>query len=289
MPNETDTNPIVDSPEVDVQQNADIYDSNPVQEPTVEPTDQPVVKDPIVNKEVTPAVIAKPTIKPDVSKVEPTDDERYAKIAAQAAAAVIKQQAPVKLEAQTQQEPDLTEDEIKSILNPVVVDQNMLSEIGFEGATPQQVQGFQKFANSIVRNATSVAALITEQKIRSVLEANQGLFQHYEKAQQKEYQDTFYGKYPQLGNYKKFVSLAANQISPNKPDGSHKTVDEVGEEISGLVNSMLSEIGVNGEAGQLQAQQPSQVPKMAAMQVSGRGNASNASTKQNDPNADIYN
>jgi len=226
-------------------------------------------------------VAAKPAV------AQPTEEERIAKIAA---AVVNAGRAPT--QEQQQQVPELTQAQIRQLLNPVEVTPDVLRAFGIENASPEQVAAYQQFANSIVRNASSVANLVIEQKLRESLSPYQPYVNFIEQQQAKQHVDTFYSKHGELQKYEKFVQLAAQSISPVKADKTMKSANEVYDEVASSVKAMLAEAGVTIASPSANpsavVNKGSAVPRMASLASTGRSQGGQPSGEQNNPDADIY-
>ena len=220
--------------------------------------------------------------------VQPSDDERIAKIAtAVVAAAQPRQSAPA-----APQEPQLTDEQVRNLLNPIEVTPDLLRNFGIENASPEQVGAYQQFANGIVKNAVSVANLLVEQKLRENLAPYQPYVDFVANQQAQQHNSEFYKEHGDLQKYEKFVQLAAQQISPFKADKSMKSAKEVYTEVATSVRGMLAQAGVTLQSPSANpsavAKPGSAVPRMAALASTGRSQGGQPSGEQNNPDADIY-
>lgn len=215
------------------------------------------------------------------------EDRRIAKIVAETAKTFTRSSQDTQ-----QQQPKLSAEEIDRLLNPVRVDANTLKAFGINDATPEQIAGAQAFANSIVKNATSIANLVIEQRMRQTLTPYEPMVQFIQQQQTKQHIDAFYSRHTGLQKYEKLVQVAAKQVSPVKQDGSEKTPIEVFDEVADVVKSILQQSGItienSGQATQRAASSGRSVPRMAALQGAGRSAGGSSSGGANNPDADIY-
>lgn len=229
-----------------------------------------------------PVIPAKPA-----AVQQPSEEERIAKIAA---AVVNAGRAPT--QATPQQEPELSDAQIRTLLNPVQVTPALLQQFGIEDASPEQVGAYQQFANGIVKNAVSVVNLLMEQKFRENLSPYEPYVNFVAQQQAKQHIDSFYGENPDLQKYEKFVQLSAQQISPHKADGSMKTAKEVYSEVASSVRGMLAQAGVTIASPSANPSavvtNKGAVPRMAALASTGRSQGGQPSGEQNNPDADVY-
>lgn len=189
----------------------------------------------------------------------------------------------------------LSPQQLKEILNPVEVSADTLKSFGFENASPEQVTGFQNFANAVVKNAVSIARVMIDQKSKQFESTIAPIAQNMEKAQLDQTKNDFYSANKDLVKYEKIVKLAAAEVNPQKADGSMKTKDEIFKEVAEATRTTLKGYGVvintpanpgaggNGNSGK-------QVPAPNKLSPSGRsgGDTNGQRGKPNDADADIY-
>lgn len=225
----------------------------------------------------TPAAPAQPA----VLRLDP---ETIAALRAQAAPP--QQQAPQRL----------SQEALDKLLNPVRVNAELMKQLGFDAATPEQIKGFQLFADSISKNATSIAQLIVQQQVERFNQQLAPIMEFHQQEQIKRTENEFYTSYPNLKNYAPLVKAAARQISPTKADGSDKSVKEVFGEISEVVMQTLKASGINLPAGSAnhsagaggQGGQQGQVPTANSVASPGRSATGGGGGKPNHPDASIY-
>lgn len=185
---------------------------------------------------------------------------------------------------------------LREMLNPVEVTGELLGELGFENTTPQQVAGFQKFTNAIVKNAVSIARVIIDQKAKQFEAALSPISANMEKAQMDEVKTSFYSEHKDLTKYEKIVKLASAEVDPVKADGSPKSRAEIFKEVAEKTRATLKEYGVNltpanpGADGEVEQVQVTKVPSPNKLSSSGRsgGDTNGQRGKPNDADADIY-
>lgn len=214
---------------------------------------------------------------------EPLSDERIAEITAR----VLKAQQP------KQEEPQLSAEQIEKLINPVKVTKEDVAELtGQDPATvtDKQVAFLQRFANATAKNATSLSALVLEQRSRALESKYEPVRSYYEQQQARAQVDAYHAQYPHLKQYEKISQSVARTVSPTKVDGSFKTPQEIFKEVSDGVVATLKASGINITASQARtsASASSAVPTMAQRQQPGRSAAGQSKGKPNDPDNDIY-
>jgi hypothetical protein len=208
-------------------------------------------------------------------------------------AALRAQSAPA---PQPQQQPQLDQAALDKLLNPVRVTPELMKSLGFDAATPEQIQGFQNFSNAIVKNAVSVASLMLQRRAEQFTQQLEPIMQHYQQQQAAQTESEFYSTYPQLKNYSALVKAAARQISSTKADGTEKSAKDVFAEISQTVMDTLKASGINLPAsanhsagsGAPQGGQGTQVPAANGVAGPGRSATGGAGGKPNNPDRSIY-
>lgn len=234
--------------------------------PTTTATEQPTTS-------VTPAVApeVKPAEQPVVSATpkEPLTDEQISAVADKFFNKFASKATPVQQEKKGfEVTPELAES-----LKPVRVTPQLLAGLGFDGATPEQVQAFQMFADSIVTHAAHVSAFLQQQAIRDAEAKFTPYASYIEEQRANEHRASFYNEHKDLQKYGRFVSFAAGQVQPTKPDGSYKSASEISKEVADATRRLLKEAGVNldsqSNANQGTAGAGTAVPKMLKLDTAG--------------------
>lgn len=192
----------------------------------------------------------------------------------------------------------MSSQEIKALLNPVEVTADTLRSMGFENATPEQIQGFQTFAHATVRNAVSVAKVMIQQARKEVESTLGPIMQEREQRAMADTNKSFYSTYAPLKKYEAVVKQAAAQVNPVGANGQPKTGQQVFKEVAALAAKTLGEYGIainlnGGKPATLGAGTPGtgirRVPTPPRPTASGRsGGSPDGKGKANDPQADIY-
>lgn len=193
------------------------------------------------------------------------------------------------------QAPSLTAAQLKEMLNPVEVTPELLGSLGFTDASPEQVAGFQNFANAIVKNSVSINRQLIAAARKEFEQVLGPLMQHHEAQQLDQTKQTFYGEHKDLVKYEKIVKLAAQEVSPKRADGSFKTDKEIMKEVADTTRATLKGYGVQLETSSTPANPGAgggngQVPAPNRFPASGRsgGDTNGQRGKPNDADADIY-
>lgn len=167
---------------------------------------------------------------------------------------------------------ELTPEFVES-LKPVRVTSQMLAGLGFEGATPEQCQAFQTFADAIVTHAAHVSAFLQQRAIQEAESKFSPYVGYIEQQRAEANRRSFYDENKDLQRYEKFVSFAAGQVQPNKADGTPKSAAEVSKEVAEATRNLLKQAGVNldsqNNANQGTASTGSAVPKMPTLATAG--------------------
>lgn len=198
-----------------------------------------------------------------------------------------------------QKDPELTQEQLDKLLNPVRVSREDMAEIfGIEDPatiSDKRLQKMQALLNATVKNSTSMAHLMQEQRMRKLME-DAGPMQSFYQEQQAQAQKTnFFKAHPKLEKFPKFVAFAASQVQARNADGSEKTVKTVIDEVASFVKDLLKESNIDLDADDnsdatvtTQATGGSKVPTMASMQTPGRSGGGTKKGGSNNPDADIY-
>lgn len=201
----------------------------------------------------------------------------------------------VRPEPTKEQKTELSEDEIKQMLQPVEVSPEHLRALGFEDPTEEQVQGLQTLFNQASQNATSIAKVMVEH-IRNELQGRIEPIQGYvQQVKAKETEQKFYDTYPGLKPYDQLVKATAAQMV-NDPKYANLSEDKIFEAVAKSTTELLSKSGVQIEAEKTMAHHSaesnstSEVPSPAKTMGSGRsmGKGTVPSKDGFDPDADIY-
>ncbi len=190
--------------------------------------------------------------------------------------------------------PQLTAEEIKKLLNPVEVSAEEVADllgIPVEEVTEKKIKALESILNKPVRNATSLANLMNEQKLRKLEQTFAPMQAQHAEAQIKETRNAFHTRHPAMKKYDELVAVATQQVSPIKANGKQKSRDEIFDDVAAHVSNILVKSGVKIEAKPTVNQVPAKgnaVPKMAARQQPGRSVGSQSKGKQNNPDDDIY-
>ena len=184
----------------------------------------------------------------------------------------------------------LTPQQLRAMLNPVEVTEDMLKSLGFEAPTPEQVKGFQQFSNAIVKNAYSLTKVMLQKKEEELMGLITPLLGGYQQAQQTQAKQAFFTKYPSLSKYERLVKAAAQDVQASNPDGSPKSQDQIFKEVAAATVATMRDLGIsfkpNANPG---AGGRSAVPPPNKQSPSGRsGGVGQAGGKPNDADGDIY-
>lgn len=190
-----------------------------------------------------------------------------------------------------QQGEKLTPQQIRELLNPVEVTPETLKALGFTETTPEQVAGFQNFANAIVKNAYSLAKVMISKKEEQLMGMIQPLLGGYQEARVSQTKQAFFTKYPSLTKYEKLVKASAQEVSATNPDGSDKSQEQIFKEVAAATVATMRSLGITiqkpnanpGAAGGRPVPQPNK-----ASPAGRSGGNGNAGGKPNDADADIY-
>lgn len=163
--------------------------------------------------------------------------------------------------------------ELAESLKPVRVTPQLLASLGFEGATAEQVQGFQAFADAIVTHAAHVSSFLQQRALQEAEARFTPYTAYIEEQRAEQHRKSFYEENKDLQKYGRFVSFAAGQIQPTKADGSHKSASEISKEVAEATRRLLKEAGVNldsqSNANQVAAGSGTAVPKMPKLDAAG--------------------
>lgn len=187
--------------------------------------------------------------------------------------------------------PPLTPEEIKKLLNPIeITKEEVMAAFGVD-PTPEQMKALEAILNKPVRNATALANLMAEQKLRKLEQTFAPIQAQHAEVQIKETRNAFHARHPAMKKYDELVAVATQQVSPVKANGKQKSRDEIFDDVAAHVTGILAKSGVKLEAKPTVNPEPAKgnaVPKMAARQQPGRSVGSQSKGKQNNPDDDIY-
>lgn len=227
--------------------------------------------------------IVKPIVAPKGPSVVKLDAETIAQIRAQ--------QPALPKAGEGEGEPKMTPEQIKQMLNPVTVTDKTLLSMGFEAPTPEQVAGFQNFANETVKNAVSVARLLIQREAKRFEEALGPVFQDRERSAMEAARNDFYKGFGHLKTYDKVVRMAAGEVDPMHENGTAKSKQEIYKEVAAKTIATLVSLGVKVQtpAANLGAGGKPVIPKPNGHSTPGRSGGGNSqSNNKNNPDADIY-
>jgi len=189
---------------------------------------------------------------------------------------------------------NMSPEEVAKTFNPVVVTPETLKSFGFAEATPEQVAGFQNFANATVKNAVSIARVLIQREAERFEQFLTPISSHIQTQQAEHAKNEFYSTYPILKSYENIVKAAANEVSPTNADGAQKSRQQIYKEVASRTMQTLRSLnvqvtgkpaaGANHSAGQARS-----VGRPNALPGPGRsGSSGPAGGKPNNPDADIY-
>lgn len=162
--------------------------------------------------------------------------------------------------------------ELAESLKPVRVTPQLLASLGFEGATPEQVAGFQTFADAIVTHAAHVSSFLQQRALQELSQTYQPYVGYIQEQQRSAHRTSFFSENKDLQKYEKFVSFAAERVNPVKADGSEKSAKEISTEVATATRQLLKEAGINldsqSNANQVTPSTTS-VPKMPTLDAGG--------------------
>lgn len=186
----------------------------------------------------------------------------------------------------------MSQEEITKALNPVVVTPDTLKSLGFTEPNDEQVKGFQTFANSIVKNAASIARILIQQEAAKFEQILTPITGHIQSQQAEGAKTEFYTSFPSLKNYENIVKVAAAEVQATRPDGSQKTRQEIYKEVAArtfkTLRSLNVQIGKPAANANHNAGSEKVVGAPNKFPGPGRSGGSGPTGGKANPDADIY-
>jgi hypothetical protein len=215
------------------------------------------------------------------------EDERIQKIALAVAQGMRAVQQPAQ-----QPQRQLSPQEINKLLNKFEVNADVLRGLGFSEATPEQIAGFQAFADNIVRNSTTVANLAIQAQLEKMQGTLSPVMSYVQEAQTREMRNSFFSQHKDLEKYEVIVKSVADTINPRNSDGSEKALAVAMKEVADATRKILKESGITldaaGQEANRSAAPSTAVPKIQQLAGAGRSSSGGQAGKNNNPDADIY-
>lgn len=192
----------------------------------------------------TAAATPSPTIDPKV--IEDAIRKFVPQPAAPAAPAVQKSLAEKDWE-------ELTDDEFNLRSKRVLVNPQMLHDIGIPDATPEQVGKFQALVDGIASHAIELSVAEYQRAFKAAEARYEPMFAEYKKYQAQETENKFYGEHKDLAELRKsipkfddLVAVTAKSINPKHPNGAQKTYEDVSTELANNLRTIFRSIAPNG-------------------------------------------
>lgn len=223
----------------------------PVSTPAATSTPASTVTNPPTNTNAGATSTPPTGTSPTASATEPAKtggemtEEQISKVAEQFFSKVTKAAGSAQPAQQQKKEEFTITPELAESLKPVRVTQQMLAGLGFDGATPEQIQAFQAFADAIVTHAAHVSNFLQQRTFQQAASQYDPIVNYVKQMQYEAHRNSFYGENKDLQKYEKFVRFAASQVSPTKADGSEKSAKEVATEVAAATRALLKEAGIN--------------------------------------------
>lgn len=188
-------------------------------------------------------------------------------------------------------EKQMSPEEVRALLNPVIVTPEVLQSMGFSEVTPEQVKGFQNFANAIVKNSFSMTKVLLARKEQEFSGMLEPLMQERQQNRVSQTRQAFFTKYPSLSKYEKIVRSAAQEVQATNADGSERSQEDIFREVARSTVATLRSLNIQitkqpqatpGAGGR-------KVPNPNKFSSPGRSGGDGAGVgKPNNPDADIY-
>jgi len=234
-------------------------------------------------------VQAQPALDDQGQPVKPAVEAKPATLKLDAESIAALREAVAPKQAAVAQEPArMSAEQLKAVLNPVEVTDDIVA--GIRDENPEVVKAtLQNFANAAVKNAVSIARVMLQQAEKRVESALGPIAQQHQQAQQEAVKTTFFAKYPDLTKYGKLVVQAAQEIGAD-PASANFTPDQSMKAVADRVIATLTEYGVTLTPANPGAGGQQQVPKPNKLSPPGRsgGDTNGQRGKGNDADADIY-
>lgn len=234
---------------------------------------------PELNEDGSPKVAPTVEPKPQLMKLDP-----------ETIAALRQQVAPA---TPTKEAPKLTPQQLKEMLNPVEVTDEVIANMGHEDPAVRR-ETLQNFANATVKNAVSIARIMIQQARKEVEAAINPISETMEQQRSEQVRNSFYTEHPHLTKFDKLVKQAALEVGQD-PSMSNADRKATFKAIADRVSATLKEFGVEVSPANLGAGGGAngggtKVPQPNKLSPSGRsgGDTNGQRGRANDADADIY-
>lgn len=148
---------------------------------------------------------------------------------------------------------ELTDDEFNLRSKRVLVNPQLLHDIGIPDATPEQVGKFQALVDGIASHAIELSVAEYQRALKHAEARYEPMFTEYKKYQALETENKFYGEHKDLAELRKtipkfddLVAVTAKSINPKHPNGAQKTYEDVSAELAGNLRTIFKSIAPNG-------------------------------------------
>lgn len=148
---------------------------------------------------------------------------------------------------------ELTDDEFNLRSKRVLVNPQMLHDIGIPDATPEQVGKFQGLIDGIASHAIELSVAEFQRAFKHAESRYEPMFSEYKKYQALEAETKFYGENKDLAELRKvvpkfdeLVMVTAKSIQPKHPNGANKTYEDISAELAGSLRNIFKSIAPNG-------------------------------------------
>lgn len=148
---------------------------------------------------------------------------------------------------------ELTDDEFNLRSKRVLVNPQMLYDIGIPDATPEQVDKFQGLIDGIASHAIELSVAEFQRAFKHAESRYEPMFSEYKKYQAVEAETKFYSEHKDLAELRKaipkfdeLVMVTAKSIQPKHPNGANKTYEDISAELAGSLRSIFKSIAPNG-------------------------------------------
>jgi hypothetical protein len=148
---------------------------------------------------------------------------------------------------------ELTDEEFNIRSHRVLVNPQMLHDIGITDATPEQVGKFQTLVDGIATHAIELSTAEFQRALKAAESRFAPMLGDYQKYQAQETENKFYGEHKDLAEMRKsipkfddLVVITAKSINPKHPNGANKTYEDVSTELATNLRSIFKSIAPNG-------------------------------------------
>lgn len=148
---------------------------------------------------------------------------------------------------------ELTDEEFNIRSQRVLVNPQMLHDIGIPDATPEQVGKFQSLVDGIATHAIELSTAEFQRALKAAESRFAPMLSDYQKYQAQETENKFYSEHKDLAEMRKsipkfddLVVITAKSINPKHPNGANKTYEDVSTELAGNLRSIFKSIAPNG-------------------------------------------